>query len=83
MTVKRDYLLKTPAGPSAPKLFLDRRVIPLAVNLLGEVEVALERVSVRTGVRPAVILAGTAGLLSLTLFQLLRGRGAGSRRHRR
>lgn len=80
MSVGRDYLLKKPAGPSSPKLFLDTTVVPMAVNLLGGMEVALDRAAVRTGVRPSVILAGATGALSLVLYYLLRDR---SRRGRR
>ena len=74
MTVGRDYMLKKPAGPSAPKLFLDTQLVPLAVNLAGGVEVAVDRLAVRTGVRPSVVVAGFAGLLSFVLFRLLRRR---------
>jgi hypothetical protein len=65
MTVGRDYLMKQPSRPSAPKVFLDTRVIPSAVNAAGSLEVALDRVAVRTGFRPVVILTGSAvaGLL--------------------
>jgi hypothetical protein len=55
-------------------MFLDTRVVPLAVNIAGELEVALDRASVRTGIRPAVILAGVTGVVTLVLFRLLRGR---------
>ena len=74
MIIGRDYLLKKQAGPSRPKLFLDTRVVPWAVNLAGGLEVALDRASSRTGVRPAVILAGVAGFLSLALIRLWRER---------
>lgn len=80
MIIGRDYLLKKPSGPSAPKLFLDTRVVPLAVNLAGGLEVALDRASARTGVRPAVILAGVTGVLSFVLFRLLRNRGTAAER---
>lgn len=78
MLIDRDYLLKEPSGPSAPKLFLDTRILPLAVNALGRVEVALSSASARTGIRPAVILAGVAGVLSIALVQLLTRRNAAS-----
>ena len=80
MIIGRDYLLKKPAGPSVPKLFLDTRVVPLAVNMAGGLEVALDRASARTGVRPAMILAGIMSLMSLVLFGLLRNRGVAARR---
>jgi len=78
MTISRDYLLKKPPGPSAPKLFLDTRVIPLIVNIAGGAEVALDRTAVRSGIRPAVILAGAVGAVSLALLGALRLRTAGA-----
>lgn len=71
MLIDRDYLLKKPSGPSAPKLFLDTQILPMAVNALGRVEVALSRASARTGIRSAIIMAGVAGVVSLGLVQLL------------
>ncbi|MCO6419163.1 hypothetical protein JYK14_23810 [Siccirubricoccus sp. KC 17139] len=79
MIVGRDYLLKKPAGPSAPKLFLDTKLVPLAANLAGSLEVALDRASARTGVRPALLLAGAAGVASYALVGLLRRRGRRAR----
>ena len=76
MIIGRDYLLKKPSGPSAPKFFLDTQVIPRAVNLAGGLEGVLDRASVRTGVRPAVILAGVAGFVGLSVYGLLRYRSA-------
>ena len=83
MIIGRDYLLKKPSGPSAPKLFLDTQVVPLAANLAGAVEVALDRAAARTGVRPAVILAGATGLIGLGLFRLLAHRTPAYRRSER
>jgi hypothetical protein len=80
MIIGRDYLLKKPPGPLAPKLFLDTKIVPLAVNTAGGLEVALDRASVRTGIRPAVILAGITGIVSLALFRLLRNRGTEAER---
>lgn len=76
MIIGRDYLLKKPEGPSAPKLFLDTRIVPLATNIASSVEVALDRASVRSGVRPSIILAGAVGAASLVAFYLLRNRSA-------
>lgn len=70
MIIGRDYLLKKPSGPSAPKLFLDTQVVPLAANLAGSLEVALDRAAARTGVRPALIVAGATGLIGLGLIRL-------------
>ena len=74
MVVGRDYMLKKPSGPSAPKLFLDTKVVPAAVNLLGSMEVALDRASARTGLRPRVLLAGSLGVASIALYRLIRSR---------
>jgi len=73
-------LLTKPSGPSAPKLFFDTQVVPLAANIAGGLEVALDRAATRTGVRPAVILAGATGLIGFGLFQLIRHRPAGAGR---
>jgi hypothetical protein len=43
------------------------------VNIAGGLEVALDRASVRTGIRPAVILTGVTGVVFLALFRVLRG----------
>ena len=72
MIIGRDYLLKKPSGPSEPKLFLDTKLVPLVVNMAGRLEVALDRVSIRTGLRPAVVLTGLAGLASMVLLGMVR-----------
>lgn len=74
MTVGQDYLLHKPGAPSAPKQFLDTRVVPAAVNLAGAAEGLLERAAQRSGLRPSVILAGAAGLLLLLAVEALRER---------
>lgn len=74
MTVGRDYMLRKDTGPSAPKLFLDTKVVPLAVNAAGLVEVGLDRAAVRTGLRPIAIAAAATGGLLLSLVALLRTR---------
>lgn len=76
MTVGRDYLMKQPSRPSAPKLFLDTRIIPAAVNAAGSLEVALDRAAVRTGLRPSVILAGSAVAGALAVLSLWLTRNA-------
>ena len=72
--VGRDYMLKKPDGPSKPKLFLDIQVVPRVANVAGALEVALDRASVRSGLRPSVIVACLAGLLSFGFIGWLRGR---------
>ena len=74
--VERDYMLKKPSGPSAPKVFFDTQIVPRAANAAGDLEVLLNRSAVRTGIRPSFILAGLAGLVSLVLFRLWRSRRA-------
>ncbi|MCJ2087456.1 hypothetical protein MKK88_15910 [Methylobacterium sp. E-005] len=74
MSIGRDYLLKKPGRPSAPKLFLDTQVVPVAVNVAGGLEVAVDRAARRLGVRPAVILAGAVGLASLSVLLARRSR---------
>jgi hypothetical protein len=71
MVVTRDYMLKQQSGPSAPKLFLDTKLVPAAVNMLGGAEVALNRTSVRTGLSGRVILGSVAALGSAGLWWLL------------
>jgi hypothetical protein len=46
-------------------------------------EVALDRAAARTGVRPALILAGATGLIGLGLVRLLTRRGAAKGRFER
>lgn len=75
MVVDRDYMLKQPSGPSAPKLFLDTKLVPAAVNALGGVEVALDRTSARSGIPTAGLLTGIAGLASLSAYLLFRKAG--------
>jgi threonine dehydrogenase-like Zn-dependent dehydrogenase len=76
LVIGRDYLLKKPSGPSAPKLFLDTQVVPLVANIAGGLEVALDRAAVRTGIRPAVIVAGATGLIGFGLIRLFTHRAA-------
>ncbi|KAB0682082.1 hypothetical protein [Aureimonas leprariae] len=72
MTVGRHYLLKKSTGPSAPKLFFDTQIVPLATNMAGGLELLLDRAARRAGVRPVLILAGSAGIVSFVLYRLLR-----------
>lgn len=72
--VGRDYLMKKPSGPSSPKLFLDTQVVPAAVNMAGSLEVALDGAARRVGVRPSVLVAGGAALLSLAVLRAVRPR---------
>ncbi|MGI4800899.1 MAG: hypothetical protein ACRYG8_44120 [Janthinobacterium lividum] len=74
MTIHPDYMLKKPSGPSASKQFLDQRVVPLAVNAVGALEVGLYRVSDRTGIRPALLMTGLTAGFSFLLMSRWRGR---------
>ena len=74
MVVGRDYMLKKPDGPSASKHFLHTQLVPRAVNLAGGLEVALSRAATRTGIRPAVILAGIAAATVMAMVQLRHSR---------
>ncbi len=59
--VDKTYMLEKPPGPSAFKLFLDQRVLPLAIDVAGAGEVAVQRLSRRTGVPPALLIGAAAG----------------------
>ena len=78
--VGKDYMLRKPSGPSAPKLFFDTEVIPMATNAVGRLEILLDRAADRSGIRPSILLAGMAGLTSLILFRLWPSRRSASRR---
>lgn len=69
--VSREYLLKKPSGPSAPKLFFDMQVVPAVVNAAGSLEVALDGTARRLGLRPSALLAGGA-LVSLAVLFAVR-----------
>ena len=71
MVVGRDYMLKKTTGPSMPTLFFHSRIVPGAVNFAGALEVALDRASIRTGVRPSLICVGVAALALVTARRAL------------
>lgn len=70
MLIGPDYLLKKPERPSVPKVFFDTQVVPIAANLAGGCEVALDRTARRLRVRPMVIVAGALGLAGMSLAGL-------------
>ena len=76
MVIGRDYILRKPGRPSGPKLFLHTQVVPLAANIAGGLEVAVDGAARRFGVRPAAVLAGAAGLASLSVLYFARRRRA-------
>ena len=80
MAVGRDYLLEKPPGPSAAKRFLNQRMVPAAVNMAARGEVALDRASARSGIRPSILLAGLTGALLLSAFYAMRSKPASPRR---
>lgn len=65
MSVGRDYMLRKEGGRSAPKLFLDTKVVPRLVDAAGRAEVVLDRAARATGVRPSLLLAGAGVALSV------------------
>lgn len=83
--VDKAYMLHKPPGPGPAKRYLDQVMLPVAIDLAGSGEVAIQRLSERSGIRPAVILGGLAGgailLAALALGrQDRRGRRGGGRR---
>lgn len=72
MLIGRDYLLKKPNRPSGPKLFLDTQIVPLAANIAGALEVAVDRAAKRMDVRPALLLGSALGFASISAFYLWR-----------
>ncbi len=73
--VDRDYMLKKGAGPSAPKLFLDQTVIPVAIDAAGAVEGVLEQVAVRVRRTPVAALAAALGTGTLVTLLAVPRRG--------
>jgi hypothetical protein len=69
--VTKNYMLKKPQGPSAPKLFLDQQVVPALIDAAGAVEGVLETIAVRSRAAPFSALGaalGTGALLSMVLL---------------
>lgn len=50
--VDRGYLLDKPAPPSPVMVFIDQKVIPVAIDAAGTAEVALNQMFVATRKRP-------------------------------
>lgn len=63
--VSQAYLLHKPAGPSAPKRFLDQQIIPAIANMLGSGEGAVLAAARRIEHRPgqALLFAFFTGAL--------------------
>lgn len=83
--VDKAYMLDKPPGPGPAKRYLDQVLLPVAIDLAGSGEVAIQRLSERSGIRPAVILGGLAGgailLVALAVTRPdRRGRRGGSGR---
>lgn len=73
--IDKSYMLEKPAGPSAAKRYLDQVVVPFAMDVAGAGEVAVQNLSQRTGVRPAVLVGGMAGgLILLVALAVRQGR---------
>lgn len=73
--VGRDYLLKKGAGPSAPKVFLDQKVIPAMIDAAGTVEGVLELVAMRVRRMPVSALAAALGTGTLVTLLTVPRRG--------
>lgn len=52
MAASPDYVLEKPQPPAAWKTFLDLRVLPVLIDTAGNMEGALELISVQGRVRP-------------------------------
>ena len=65
--VDKSYMLEKPPGPGPAKTFLDQVVLPFAIDLAGSGEVAIQRLSERSGIRPAVLVGGIAGGVALVI----------------
>ena len=73
--IDRAYMVEKPARPSAAKRYLDQVVVPFAIDMAGAGEVAVQNLSQRTGVRPAVLVGGMAGgIVLLVALAVRRGR---------
>ena len=59
--VDESYMLEKPPGPGSAKRYLDQVLLPFAIDLAGSGEVAIQRLSERSGIRPAVLVGGIAG----------------------
>lgn len=70
--VDKSYMLEKPPGPSPAKRYLDQVVVPFAMDLAGAGEVAVQNLSQRTGVRPAVLVGGMAGGVALLVVLAVR-----------
>lgn len=59
------YMLHKPSGPSAPKVFLDQKVVPAMIDASGALEGVLERVAVAARRMPIATLAASLGIGTL------------------
>lgn len=70
--VGKHYLLEKSVKPSGFKLLLDQRIIPFAIDFAGMCEIAVQSISQRSRIRPAVLVAAGAGAGLMIAFALLR-----------
>lgn len=81
--VDKAYMIEKPPGPGPAKRYLDQVVLPFAIDLAGSGEVAIQRLSERSGIRPAVLVGGIAGgailLVALAVTRQPRRAGRGAR----
>ena len=73
--VSSAYLVDKPNGPSSAKVILDQMIIPALIDIAGDMEAMLERLSTRTRSAPGVAL-GTAFGLGVIVSLALRSRRA-------
>ena len=78
--VDKSYMVDRPPRPGPAHRYLVQVVLPVAIDLAGSGEVAVQRLSERSGIRPAVLMGGIAGGAVLLVALALGGR---SRRGRR
>ncbi|MGI4953340.1 MAG: hypothetical protein ACRYGM_16170 [Janthinobacterium lividum] len=72
--VDQSYMLKQGAPTSAPRRYLDQTVLPVMIDLAGDVEAGLEQVAIATKRHPIVAMGAAvvtgAALCTLLLRQL-------------
>lgn len=69
--VTRAYMLEQPKAPSAIKQFFDLSVMPVMIDAVGSVEMALEAVAVQGRQRPVAAIGLALGVgcgLGMLLF---------------
>ena len=60
--IDRSYMLDQPPPPSALKQFLDLKLIPIAIDATGALEILVERIAVQGRQRPIAAVGMAFGL---------------------